>query len=196
MRKNLLLRLEAAGTFIIFILASLLHFAYDLSPNVLTALFGAVNESIWEHIKIFSVAYLFYAFIEYLWARPSLKRFTVAKTVGLLAQGLFIPLVYYTYTLFTKRPVLIVDLLIGFFAAAVGMLVSYRLYKSDRDLEKYFYTALMMLFLALMMILCFSYFPPETKLFRDVVTGTYGVPDKSLDMGAFAIDGAKSIDVF
>lgn len=196
MRKNLLLKLEAAGPFIVFTLASLLHFAYDLSPNVLTSLFGAVNESIWEHIKIFSIAYLFYAFIEFLWARPSLKRFTVAKVAGAVAQGFFIPLAYYAYTFFTKKPVLIVDLLIGFLAAALGFFVSYRLYKSDREIEKYFLTSIMMLFLILMMLLCFTYFPPEAELFRDVVTGEYGVAAKEVDMGAFAIEGAKSIDVF
>lgn len=195
MGKNLLLKLEAAGAVIVFILASLLHYSYDLSPNVLTSLFGAVNESIWEHIKIFTIAYLFYAFIEFLWARPSLKRFTVAKVAGALIQGAFIPLAYYAYTFFTKKPVLIVDLLIGFLAAALGFFVSYRLYKSDREIEKYFLTSIMMLFLILMSLLCFTYFPPEVELFRDVVTGEYGVVPKNIDMGAFAIEGLKNTDL-
>lgn len=191
MPKKLLLRLEIAGPFIVFTLATLLHFSYDLSPNVLTSLFGAVNESIWEHIKIFSIAYLFYGFIEFLWARPNLKRFVAAKVAGVISQGVFIPLAYYTYTLFTKKPVLIVDLLIGFFAAVIGFFVSYRLYKSDKELEKYFLTSLMMLFLILMCLLCFTYFPPEAELFRDVVTGEYGINATYLDQGAFVI---KNID--
>lgn len=196
MPKKLLLRLEIAGPFIVFTVASLLHFIYRLSPNVLTSLFGAVNESIWEHIKIFSIAYLFYGFIEFLWAKPVLRRFVVAKTVGVIAQGAFIPIVYYTYSIFIKKPVLIVDLLIGFGAAVVGFLVSYRLYKSDKDIEKYFLTSLMALFLILMSLLCFTYFPPEAELFRDVITGEYGVVPKNIDMGAFAIDGVKNIDIF
>lgn len=196
MPKKLLLKLEIAGPFVVFTLASLLHFIYSLSPNVLTSLFGAVNESVWEHIKIFSIAYLFYGFIEFLWAKPNLRRFAVAKVVGVLAQGLFIPLGYYSYTFFTKEPVLIADLLIGFLAAVVGFLVSYKLYMSDREIEKYFLTSIMMLFLILMMLLCFTYFPPKAELFRDVVTGEYGVEAVTLDKGAFAIDGAKSIDVF
>ncbi len=196
MPKKLLLKLEIAGPFIVFTLASLLHFIYDLSPNVLTSLLGAVNESIWEHIKIFSIAYLFYGFIEFLWAKPSFKRFVVAKTVGTVAQGAFIPLAYYTYTLFTKKPVLIVDLLIGFFAAVLGFFVSYRLYKSDKDLEKYFLTSLMLLFLILMSLLCFTYFPPEAELFRDVVTGEYGIGANTLDAGAFKLSALKNIDVF
>lgn len=196
MPKKLLLKLEIAGPFVTFTLATLLHFMYDLSPNVLTALFGAVNESIWEHIKIFTIAYLFYSFIEFLWAKPQLKRFTVAKVAGALAQGIFIPLAYYAYTIFTKKPVLIADLLIGFAAAAIGFWVSYKLYKSHKDLEKYFLTSLMTLFLILMCLLCFTYFPPQAELFRDVVTGGYGVEVNEKDLGAFALSAIKNPDAF
>ena len=195
MFNKTLLRLEIAGAVIVFIIASVLHFAYDLSPNVLTSLIGAVNESIWEHIKIFSIAYIFYAFIELLWARPQFKRFVVSKTVGLILQGVFIPLAYYAYTIFTKKPVLIVDLLIGFIAAGLGFWVSYKLYNSDRELEKYFLTSLMILFLIIICLLCFTYFPPETELFRDVVTGEFGIKPNKLDMGAFALQGLKNLDV-
>ncbi|MDO4419806.1 MAG: DUF6512 family protein [Ruminococcus sp.] len=195
MQKKLLQKLEIAGPFIVFTTASLLHYIYDLSPNVLTSLFGAVNESIWEHIKIFTIAYLLYGFIEFLWAKPSLKRFAVVKTIGALAQGVFIPLAYYTYTLFTKKPVLIVDLIIGFLAAVLGFLVSYRLYKSNINIEKYFLTSLMLLFLILMSLLCFTYFPPEAELFRDVITGEYGIAANALDVGAFKLNALKNIDV-
>lgn len=184
MEKKLFLRLEIAGVFIVFIIASLLHFLYDLNPSVLTALISAVNESIWEHIKIFSIAYIFYGFVQLLWARPEFKRFVVAKTLGLFTLGFFIPLAYYTYTLFTRKPVFIVDLLIGFMASVLGFLVSYRLYKSNIELEKYFLTSLMFIFLVLMCLLSFSYFPPKAELFRDVVTGEYGIKANVIDKGA------------
>ena len=187
MSEKLFKRSEIAGPFIVFIIASLLHFIYDLSPNVLTSLFGAVNESVWEHIKIFTIAYLFYGFIEMLLIRPAFKRFVVAKTLGVIAQGALIPLVYYAYTIFIQKPLLIVDLLIGFLSAVSGFLVSYRLYKSDREIEKYFLTSIMILFLILMSLLCFTYFPPEAELFRDVVTGEFGIVPENIDMGAFAL---------
>lgn len=187
MSEKLFKRSEIAGPFIVFIIASLLHFIYDLSPNVLTSLFGAVNESVWEHIKIFTIAYLFYGFIEMLLIRPAFKRFVVAKTLGVIVQGALIPLAYYAYTIFTQKPLLIVDLLIGFLSAVSGFLVSYRLYKSDREIEKYFLTSIMILFLILMSLLCFTYFPPEAELFRDVVTGEFGIVPENIDMGAFAL---------
>lgn len=36
----------------------LLHFVYDLLPNVVTAVFSPVNESIWEHLKVIYWPYL------------------------------------------------------------------------------------------------------------------------------------------
>lgn len=195
MSKKLLQRLEIAGPFIVFIIASFLHFIYDLKPNVLTSLFGSVNESIWEHIKIFSIAYLFYGFMEILWARPEFKRFVVAKTLGVIVQGVLIPIAYYAYSVFTKKPLLVVDLFIGFLSAAAGFLVSYRLYKSGRGIEKYFFTSIMVLFLILMSLLCFTYFPPQAELFRDVITGEFGVVPENIDMGAFALNSIKNTDL-
>ncbi|MBR3987680.1 MAG: hypothetical protein IKK10_00050 [Clostridia bacterium] len=195
MPKKTLLRLEIAGPVIVFIIASILHFIYRLSPNVLTSLFGAVNESIWEHIKIFTIAYLFYGFIELLWAKPEFKRFVAAKTAGVIIQGTVIPVAYYGFSFFLRKPVLIVDLLIGFLASVLGFLVSYRLYKGNREIEKYFLTSLMILFLILLSLLCFTYFPPEAELFRDVITGEYGVVPENMDMGAFALSGLKNTDL-
>lgn len=47
---------------IVFVIATLagacLHFLYDLLPNVVTALFAPVNESIWEHLKLIYWPYL------------------------------------------------------------------------------------------------------------------------------------------
>ena len=195
MPKKTLLRLEIAGPVIVFIIASFLHFIYRLSPNVLTSLFGAVNESIWEHIKIFTIAYLFYGFIELFWAKPQFKRFVVSKTAGVIIQGVFIPLAFYLFSFFVKKPVLIVDLLIGLIASVLGFLVSFKLYSSSREIEKYYLTSLMLLLLIMLSILCFTYFPPEAELFRDVITGEYGVVPESIDMGAFALSGIKNPDL-
>lgn len=196
MNKKLFLILEAIGTVVVFMLASLLHFIYDLSPNVLTALLGSVNESIWEHMKIFAISYTAFAFVELLWSRPEVKRFAVSKAMGLYTTVALIPALFYSYTFFTKDSILLIDLLIGLISTGAGFLVSYRLYSSERKIEKYFYTALMMLFLMLMAVVCFTFYPPDGELFRDVVTSSFGIPDKNLDMGAFALENMKNVDIF
>jgi len=40
-----------------------LHFLYELFPNVLTAIFSPMNESVWEHLKIIFWPYLAAALI-------------------------------------------------------------------------------------------------------------------------------------
>lgn len=196
MNEKLFKRLEFFGAAATFLIASGLHFIYDLNPNTLTALVGAVNESIWEHMKIFAIGYLFYSVIEYLWAKPELRRFAVSKTLGVFVMISLIPAAFYTFSLFTQGPTLILDLLIGFGSAVAGFLVSCKLYFSEKEIEKFFYTSLMMIFLLMMMIVSFTFFPPKAELFRDVPTDTFGIPDKNLDMGAFALEKVKNIDIF
>lgn len=186
--KNLR-RLEIAGGAVVFLLASFLHFFYELTDGaVVGALFGAVNESLWEHIKIFSIAYLAWAIVELLWARPPFREFISAKAAGLLALWVGIALSFYIYTYFTGKPLLFVDLAIGIVFSVVSHFVSYRLTTSEKNKGQYFYTALMFLILAFIMILCMSYFPPKSHLFRDPVTGGYGVPPEALDAGAVFLD--------
>ena len=45
----------------------------------------------------------------------------------------------------------------------------------------------------LMAVVSFTFFPPQTELFRDVVTSTFGIPDKNMDMGAFALEKLKNV---
>lgn len=50
----------------IFIIASLLHFTYELLPNNFIASFTPVNESVWEHLKMTFNAFLIYSVIDYI----------------------------------------------------------------------------------------------------------------------------------
>lgn len=189
MNQKLLKKLEIAGGGIVFLIAAFLHFLYDLSGgSVVGALFGAVNESVWEHIKIFAIGYIAWAIAELLWARPPLTQILPAKAAGLYVMGIFIAAVYYIYTFFTGKPVLAVDLLTGLGASFLGHFVSYKLTVSNKNTGQYFYTGIMLMTLALTMLLCFSYFPPENEIFRDPSTSSYGVPPKALDAGAAVLD--------
>ena len=55
-------------TVLAFLLASLLgvlfHFMYEWWPNVVTSIFFPVNESIWEHMKIFVSAILVWGLVD------------------------------------------------------------------------------------------------------------------------------------
>ncbi len=174
--ERLFRNLEIAGVFVIFALACFLHFFYDLTgKSVLGALFGSVNESVWEHLKIFAVAYTAWGFVELVWARVPLRCFTVAKTAGVYVLLLSITAFFYLYSSVIGKTFPAVDIPASFVFTALSEFVSFKLVENCEKLDEFFYTAVMLLFLLFAALLCLSYYPPKIFLFKDPVTGTYGV---------------------
>ncbi len=195
MNHKLYKRLEIAGGPVVFAIASFLHFLYELTNKSVTgALFGSVNESVWEHLKIFAIAYILWAIIELLWAKPPLKKFVWAKALGLYGMCISIAVFFYVYTFFTDKAILFLDLASGIVFAVLAHYLSYKITLRESNTGQYFYTGVMLIFLAIIMILCFSYYPPESELFRDPTTGLYGVIPDSFDEGAAALDTLYQIN--
>lgn len=176
MNEKLFKRLEALGGAVVFAIASLLHFLYDFTNgSILGALFGSVNESVWEHLKIFALAYIFWAIIELLWAKPPLRQFVWAKALGLYFLCTSIAVFFFLYTPIIGNPILVLDLISSFIFSFLSHFISYKITLLRENHGQNFYTGVMMIFLALIMILSFTYYPPKTPLFRDYVTGMYGI---------------------
>ena len=177
--------LETVGVFVVYLLASLLHFVYDLSNgSTLSILFGSVNESVWEHIKIFAVGFVVWSLIEILWIKPPFKKFVTAKTISLYFLSLSIILFFYSYNLFTKEPILIIDLLSSFIFVALSQFISYKLTISDNDIADFFAVTVLLLMTYFVMFFSFTVFPPKVDLFKDPVTGMYGIIEDYIDTGA------------
>ena len=180
---------EIIGVPVIYLIAVVLHFVYDLSNgSVLSILFGAVNESVWEHVKIFAAGYTIWAMIELLWLKPHYKKFVVAKTVSIYFLCLSIILFFYGYNIFTPKPWLWLDILSSFVFVVLSQILSYRLITCDRKIEDYFPISAMALMMLFVMFFCFTVYPPKIDLFRDPVTGGYGIVKKYVDTGAFYLD--------
>ncbi len=53
MDKNKIRNYQIFSVIFTFILGTLLHFTYELSGgNLVVASFSAINESVWEHLKL------------------------------------------------------------------------------------------------------------------------------------------------
>ena len=166
---------EAAGCIVIFAAAVVLHFAFDIfGPGALTILFGAVNESVWEHVKVFSAAYVGYALLELLWIRVGFRRYVAAKCVGLYALMGGIIAFHYGYTLFTGKAVTWADIVGSAVIVALAQFLSYRLAQSDLPLQEYFAPAVFLLMLYYLMFFSFTIYPPKAELFRDPISGGFG----------------------
>ena len=168
---------EAVGVVVIYSAAVLLHFVCKLSGGgTLAVIFGAVNESVWEHVKIFSVSYCGYAMLQLLWLRVPFRRYVVGKCAGLyLLMGGIIAFSYLGTAVFGES-ILWLDVTSSAALVALAQLCSFLLTVRWDNAGAYFAPAAMLLMLYYLMFLCFTVFPPRTGLFRDPITGSYGIP--------------------
>jgi len=167
---------ELAGIVFIVIIGSMLHFTFEFSGHQpVVGVFSAVNESVWEHLKLGFWPALVWAFIEYRSIKKSTNNFFFAKTVGIYLIPIVIPILFYSYTAVLGESVLVIDILTFVVAVIVGQLVSYKLltYRHlPHILNKISLVALVLLGVAFVL---FTFYPPHLPLFRDPVTGEYGI---------------------
>jgi hypothetical protein len=173
--KRVIFWYELAGMILIIIVGSILHFTFEWSGNQpIVGVFSAVNESVWEHLKIAFWPTLMYAIFEYCYLNKRTNNFFSAKTIGIYAIMFIIPTIFYSYTLFTEEN-LIIDILSFIFAIIVGQIISYNLLtfkKLSKSLESVSLVALVILALAFVV---FTFYPPQIQLFQDPNTGEYGI---------------------
>lgn len=77
------------GTIFTLIIGTLLHFLYEWTGGSLTAILGAVNESIWEHLKLVFWPVICFSWIEYKFYHPKPKGFLPIRVLSALLAMLF-----------------------------------------------------------------------------------------------------------
>ena len=157
-------------------LGVLLHFLYDWSnQSALVASFSAVNESIWEHMKLLYFPMFIFALIERHFIGDKYENFWCAKLAGFLLGLGLIPILYYSYTGIFGTSLDWVNIAIFFIAAAASYLLETWLLKRDSGAC---FSPLFALFILCVIGFAFvvlTYVQPEIPLFQDPRTGMYGV---------------------
>jgi hypothetical protein len=175
-REKTILRHELFGILFITVLGGLLHFTFELSGyNPVVGAFSAVNESVWEHLKLGFWPALLYAIIGFWFIRKDVNNFFLAKTVVPYAIAAVIPAVFYSYTSITGESIFVIDILSFIVAVIVAQFLCYKLltYKPlPAWVENVALVAL--LFLAVLFIV-FTFYPPHLPPFQDPVSGEYGI---------------------
>lgn len=167
---------EVAGIPLIFFTGSLLHFAYGwLGSQPVVGIFAAVNESVWEHLKLAFWPSVLYGIVEYAFLRKRSNNFGIGKAAGIWSMPILIVVLFYTYTAVLGHHVLLVDILVFFVAVALGQLASYLLLTARDAGRRLNLAGLLMLLLLAGAFYLFTFAPPQLPLFRDAVTGRYGI---------------------
>lgn len=168
---------EISGILFITLIGSLLHFCFEWSGNFAPlALFCAVNESVWEHLKLGFWPGLFFALIEYVIWGKRVNNFLTAKVLSLYIIPITITVLFYSYTTVSGRHNLILDILIFVLSIALAQLISYRILTSEKDYTTFEKTALILLAVLTLAFSLFTFFPPKLEIFLDPRTGNPGIP--------------------
>jgi hypothetical protein len=159
-----------------FFFGSLLHFIYNWSgENPFIALFGAVNESTWEHLKLLFWAVTVFAVIEYFAYGKTLPGLLPAKALSIVTGMIVIVAVFYTYTGVLGTHYFFADLLTFALGCAAAYTLSYVILKNKklgspaaRIAGTFLYGVLLLCFIVL------TFAPPHIGLFLDPGTLKYG----------------------
>jgi hypothetical protein len=175
-RKSVLIY-ELIGMVFIILLGSVLHFTFEWSGNQpIVGVFSAVNESVWEHLKLAFWPALLFMLIEYALLKKAGNNFAFAKTIGVYLMVVIIPIIFYCYTAISGKSIFVIDISTFIVAVIIGQLSSYKLLtykKLPENLNRVSLIALVLLGLAFVL---FTFYPPQLPIFRDPNTGKYGIP--------------------
>ena len=163
------------------ILGTLLHFLFEWSGNnVFVGIFSAVNESIFEHLKLLFWPF-FLTVVFALFKYPEhRKEFLFPSAVGVLIGMIFIVSSYYTYTNIIGKDVAWVNIAIFILSVVLGYFSFYCLFKNGMFGGGIW--ALIGITIHLILIFALIYFtfsPPKTPLFKDPIGGFYGLPESA-----------------
>lgn len=157
-------------------LGTLLHFAYEWSgKNLLVGAVTAVNESVWEHMKLLFMPLLLVALAAAVFGGRC-RGYWAARLAGAVTGLLLIPLLYYGYTGALGISVMWVDVAIFFVAAAAAFLVEAHLTAHLPMRSGGAQVVAVALFGVLaVLFVWFTFSPPHLPLFQDPVTLAYGL---------------------
>lgn len=173
MRHKLIL-FEVLGFIFTTALGVLLHFTFDWSgQNGFVALFSAVNESTWEHLKLIFFPYLLYTIVEFFLAGKCYQNFLYYKSVSVLAGMASVVVLFYLYTGVLGRNYGIMDVMVYLFSVYISFNMSYRLIRRNRIARNVNKHGIFIFLIVTALFFAFTYFPPKIGLFLDPVTNGY-----------------------
>lgn len=160
---------------LISIVGTLLHFTYEWSGhNKVVALFSAVNESTWEHIKIALTATFLFSVIDGA-LYGYYPNFFAAKFLSFLSIIILIPVLFYSYTFFTKKSILPVDIVCFYVVITVSQIIYRDILALPTFGFYYQYLSVIGIFVIFAFYMSLTMLPIKNFLCKDPITKKYGL---------------------
>ena len=166
---------QFVGFAVVSLGGTVLHFLYDwLGKAVWVASFSGVNESTWEHMKLLFWPMLLFALVQGFFFRDRADFWCVKLRGSLLGLAL-IPVLFYTYNGAIGTSPDWLNIAIFFVSAAIVFFYEYRLFKTEGLPCKRPKAAIVLFCLIALLFIVFTFITPELGIFKDPISGTYGV---------------------
>lgn len=166
---------ELWGFAVTSFIGTILHFLYEwLGRAKWIAPISGVNESTWEHMKLLFFPMLLFAVVQSFFFKD-LQEFWCVKLKGILLGLTLIPVLFYTYNGVIGSSPDWINIAIFFVSAAVAYLYEARQYKNGTAVCRNPKIAITLLSVIAAMFVIFTFFTPELNIFRDPLTGSYGI---------------------
>ena len=154
---------------------TLLHFLYEWRGKpTWVAPFSGVNESTWEHMKLLFWPMFIFAIVQRFFFRER-RDFWCVKLRGTHLGLILIPVLFYTYNGVVGKSYDWINIAIFFVSAAIAYIYESKLFKAEKlrcAMPKLSF--LMLLAIALCFVI-FTFAAPQIGLFKDPLTGAYGI---------------------
>lgn len=174
--KRSILIWQLLGYTVTAIGGTLLHFLYEWTGgSYLAAPFSGVNESTWEHMKLFFFPAFLYAVFQSFFFKDS-DNFWLIKLKGTSVGLLLIPIIFYTYNGVIGKSPDWFNVAIFFISAGLCYLYEGKLLKNVNSKKFNLNTPSIIAFciIAFAFIL-FTFATPCLNIFKDPISGQFGL---------------------
>ncbi len=163
------------GAVLVFLIGAAAHFLFDaIGRWAPLGWLAPVNESLWEHIKM-----AFWPTLVVDWALdaklPTLQHRIVCTAMSAVVSTLLIAPLFYGYTDILGHHHLVADIGIFAIAIAAGHSIAYRVAAGPVPTPASVTASVLLAVTLAAMLVAFTYAPPRMEVFRDSLTGQYGL---------------------
>lgn len=164
---------------ILFVLGSILHFAYDFTnKNKLVGLLTPVNESIFEHSKLLLFPLILFWTTLYFFVNEnvSVNGYFLAMLISIVSSIIVMIAFYYTYEGILGHNYLLIDIFDLLFSLITGQIVANHFYTYCNSFP--YYLSITMVGLIFIASIYLTLNPIKIPLFFDKKSKSYGIKEE------------------
>lgn len=165
---------QLSGFALTTLVGTLLHFLYEWTGQIWSALISGVNESTWEHMKLLYVPLFLFAIVQSFFF-SEYENFWCVKLMGTVCGLVCIPVLFYTYNGAIGPSPDWLNITIFFVSAAAAFFLEWLLFRAYRPLRCLPRLSLGVLIGIGILFVIFTFYPPHIPLFQDPSNGAYGI---------------------